>query len=80
MLGQNSNKGSRKSVTRGGSSHTQQRSQQGVAAADSRHSKTSQSGSVQSKLNAENSKNWREDAKGKDSSIINSIVLHYAFR
>ncbi len=70
MLGQNSNKGSRKSMTRGGNSHTQQRLQHGVAASDSRHSKTSQSGSVQSKPNAENSKNWREDAKGKGSSII----------
>ena len=70
MLGQNSNKGSRKSMTRGGSTHTQQRLPHGVAASDSRHSKTSQSGSGQNKLNAENSKNWREDAKGKGSSII----------
>lgn len=49
---------------RGGmSTQTQQRSHHSPT--DTRQSKSQQSNGGSNKMNAENSKNWRDDAKGK---------------
>ena len=62
ITGDNANKGPRKSSLRSGMNiQSQQRSQTNIS--DSRQSK-SQLVVGSNKMNAENSKNWRDDAKG----------------
>ena len=64
LTGDNSNKGPRKSSMRSGMNmQSQQKSQKDIS--EVKLSK-GQLGGGMNKMNAENSKNWRDDAKGKN--------------